>query len=119
MYELNKATSSDTQGILTSNPYTVTHTSNGPETVTHASNGVLDETLFSCGTIRTFPALPPPVKLIVLEPQMLMTPAAKKIFVDATSSTAWTNWTLSRLRRMGINRTTIGNIFRACGISET
>ena len=41
VYELNRATASDTQGNITSNP----------DTVTHTSNIILDETLLSCRTI--------------------------------------------------------------------
>ena len=47
IYELNKVTASDAQGKITSNPDTVTHTSNRPCTVTHTNNGMLDEKLLS------------------------------------------------------------------------
>ena len=42
-YELNKVTVGDAQGDLTSDPDTVTHTSNRSDPVTHASNRILDQ----------------------------------------------------------------------------
>ena len=37
-YELNKSTASNAQGYLSSDPNTVTHTSNGPDTVNYNIN---------------------------------------------------------------------------------
>ena len=42
-YELNKASTSDRQGNIMSDPDIFTHTSNRPDIVTHTSNGILDE----------------------------------------------------------------------------
>ena len=93
VYELNKAPLSDSQGNLTSDPDTVTHTSNGPDTVNHTSKGILDKQLLSCRNIGKVSASPPPEKPILLAPQTLMTPAVRKILADATSGNAWTDRT--------------------------
>ena len=45
-------------------------------------------------------------------------PAVKEIFADATSGNMWTNRTLWQVSRMGVDRTTPGNIGHDCGISE-
>ena len=52
LYELNKATTSNSQGNLTSNTDIVIHTSNGSDIVTHTSNIILGKKLLRCGTIR-------------------------------------------------------------------
>ena len=49
VYELSKATTSDAQGDVTSNP----------DTINHISNIILDETLLSCRTIGEVPVHPP------------------------------------------------------------
>ena len=54
-YESNTATASDSQGDLTRNPETCTHTSNGNDTVTRTSNGKFEQKLLSN---RTIPVLP-------------------------------------------------------------
>ena len=118
-YELNKATASDSQVGITSNPDTVAHTSSGTDTVTYTSNEVQDDTLLSCGTIRRVSALPPPENPILLAPQMLMTPDMNKIFADVKSVNTCTNQKSQQLSRAGVNSTTPGSIFHTCGISET
>ena len=54
-YELNIATASDAKGDLTSNPFTVTHT----------SNGILEQKLLSCWTIREVFILPNPTNPMI------------------------------------------------------
>ena len=70
-YELNTATASGAQGNCTSDP----------DTVTHTSNGVLDQTLLSCRTIGEVSVLHPPTNLriatIRLTPQTLMASMVK------------------------------------------
>ena len=81
-YESDTSTANDSQGDLTRNPETVTHTSNGNETVTHTSNGNFGQILLS---YRTIPFLPHPKNLgiyqgvatIRLAPQTLMMPTTK------------------------------------------
>ena len=119
IYELNKGTVSDAQGDLTTNSDTDTHTDKGIDTVTRTNNGILDGKLLSFRTIGKFSASPPVTKPIVLVPQTLMTPAAKKIFTDTTSGNTCTNRTPRQVSRMGFGRTCPRNIGHACGISET
>ena len=67
-YELNTEAVSEAQGNLTSNP----------DTVTHSSNGILDQQLLICLTIVEVSALPLPINLVViLTPQTLLMPAVK------------------------------------------
>ena len=67
-YELNKATVSGTQGYLTSDS----------DTVTHTSNRIFDQKMFSCRTIGEVYLLPPPRNpMIRLAPQTLLTHVAK------------------------------------------
>ena len=73
----------------------------------------------SCRTNREVSALPLLTNPIILAPQTLMMPAAKKIFTNAASGNAWTNRALRQIIRTGVNRTTLGNISHDCGISET
>ena len=46
-YASNSVTASDTQGNLTRNPKTATHTNNSNETVTNTSNGNFEQKLLS------------------------------------------------------------------------
>ena len=92
-YELNKATTTYSQGGLKSDPDTITHMINGPDTVTHTSNRILDENLLSCRTIGRVSASPPPENPISMTPQTLITPAVNKIFTDVTSINACTSRT--------------------------
>ena len=94
IYELKIATTSDAQGDLTSNP----------DTVTHTSNGILDEKLLSFWSIEDVSVLPPLMNpKIRPTPQMLLNNAVKEIFADATSGNAWTNRTLRQISRTGVD----------------
>ena len=91
--ELNTATTSDTQGDLTSDP----------DTVTHASNRNLAQNLLSFRTVGEFSGLPLPMNpKIRLTPRTLLTPGVKEILVDATSGNVWTNRNPRRIIRTGI-----------------
>ena len=80
-YELNTATASETQGDLTSNQDTVTHTSN----------------------LIEVSVLPTPTNLAIrLMTQMLLTPEVKEIFLDTTPVNAWNNMNLQIIIRTGI-----------------
>ena len=98
VYELNKATVSESQVNLTSNPGTVIHTS------THTSNGILDRNLLTCRTIGEVFVLPlmtnPTVRLT---PQMLLTSVVKEIFVDATLRNARTSRTPRQISSTGVD----------------
>ena len=117
-YELNKATASDAQGNLTSDPDPVSHTSNGPDIVMRTTNRILGAKILRCRTIGEVPVQTLLENPILLAPQTLMTPVAKKIFADATLGSVWTNRIPRQVISMGVNRTTPWNIDNACGISE-
>ena len=87
--------------------------------LTRTSSIILDVKLFGCRTIGKVPASPLLENPVLLLPQIIMIPAVKKIFADATSGNLWTNRTPQKLSRMGVNGTTPGIIGHACGISET
>ena len=96
-YELNTAITSDAQGNLTSNP----------DTVTRTSNGNLNQKILMCQTIGAVYVLPPPINLkisaIILVPQKLMMPVKKEILADAKSGNEWTNRTPRRISRTGVD----------------
>ena len=93
-YRINKATASDTQGNLTSDL----------DTVTHTSNGILDQKLLSFQTIREVSVLNPLTNpTIRLTSQTLLMPTAKEIFVDATSVNKWINRNPRRISRTGVD----------------
>ena len=112
-------TTGDAQDDLTSNPDTVTHTSNGPDAFTHTSNIILDGKLLRCRTIEEVPVHIHALNPIVLAPQTLMMPTVHKISVDATWVNVWTNRTPRQVSRTVIDGTTPGNIVHACGVGET
>ena len=97
-YELNTATASDAQGGLTSDP----------DTVTNTSNGILDQNILSCRTIREVSVFPPPtnprIAKIRKTPQTLPIPVVKEIFTGATSDNVWTNRNPGRIIRNGVDR---------------
>ena len=97
-YELNTATASDAQGDITSDP----------DTFTQTSNVILDQNLLSCRTIGEVSILSPPtnpsIVTIILSPQTLLMPVVKEIFSDTTSGNAFTNRTLQKISRTGVDR---------------
>ena len=95
VYELNTKTASDAQGDLTSNS----------ETIVHNINRIWYQKLLSFWTIGEVFVLPLTTKPIIrLAPQTLITPMAKEISADATLDNSWTNRTLWRISRNGIDR---------------
>ena len=96
-YELNIATVSNAQVHLTSDP----------DTVTHTSNRILDQKVLICRTIGEVSVLPPPtnprVSAIELVPQTLLTPEVQEIFTDAEVGSAWTNRTPRRISRTRVD----------------
>ena len=108
-YELSKATASDAQGNITSDP----------DTVTHTSNVILDRKKLSCRTIIEVSVLRPPANPIALAAQTLLTPAVKKIFVEMTLGNVRTSRTPWQVRSKEVGGTNPGNIGHDCGISET
>ena len=62
----------------------------------------------SCLTIEEVSVLPPPtnprISVIRMTPQMLLTPAVKEIFTEATLGNAWTNRTPQCIIRTGVDR---------------
>ena len=92
-YGWNKATTSDAQGNLTSDP----------DTVTYTSNGILDQNLLSGRTIGEVYALPTPTNpTIIFTSQTLLTHAVKEIFMDATSGNTWTSRNPRWIIRTGV-----------------
>ena len=91
-------TASEIQSDLVSNPYTVTHT----------SNGILDQTLLSCQTIREVyvlsPSTNPIISAIEMAPQTLLTPVVQEISADMAPGNVWTNRTLWQISRTGVDR---------------
>ena len=83
-HESNTVTMSDTQGDITRDSETVTHTSNGIYIVTHTSKGNFEQKILSNQTI---PVLPPEmnpgtdqgIASIVLAPQTLLAPETKEV----------------------------------------
>ena len=112
-YESNTATASDTQGNLTHNP----------ETVTHTININFEQKILS---YQNIPVLPPPtnpgiyqgVGPIIFAPQMLLTPATKEVIADTASGGELVNRTPWQVIRMGVNGITPGNIHNDIGIIE-
>ena len=78
VYVLNKATASDAQGDIKSDP----------DTVTHTSNGILDGKSLSVRAIGEVPVQSPPENPVLLVSKKMMTPVVKKIFAYATSGNA-------------------------------
>ena len=117
-YEPNTVTASDTQGDLTRNPETSTHTSNGNETVIHTINGNFEQKLLSN---RTIPIVPPAINpgidqwitSIVLAPQTLLAPEIKEVIMDVASGSTWVNSNPQQLIWTGVNGSTLGNIYYA------
>ena len=92
-YESDTSTANDSQGDLTRNPETVTHTSNGNETVTHTSNGNFEQKLLSNRTtpvaISTMnPMIDQRIVTIVVSTHTLLTPVTKEVVADAASGSA-------------------------------
>ena len=117
-YESNTATASDSQGDVTRNPETVTHTSNGNETANHTSNGKFEQQILSNRTI--------PVVVLTVKPnieqmitlQMLFTPVTEEVEADTASGGAWVNMNPQQLVQAGFDGSTPENIRHAVRVIE-
>ena len=122
-YESSTTTASDTQGDLTRNPETVTHTINGNETGTNTSNGNSEKILSN----RDIPVLPPSmnpgidqgIAPIILAPQTLFFPEIKEVVTDAASVGSWVNNTMRQVIQTVVDRSTPGDICNAVRVVET
>ena len=55
---------------------------------------------------------------ILVAPQTLLTPATKKVAVDAASGGAWVNRTSQLVSRAGVDKSTPGNICNSVGVKH-
>ena len=83
----------DTQGDITCNPETITHTINGNEIVTHTSNGNIEQKTLSNRTIPVLPLAVNPwidqgIAPIVSVPQTLLAPVTKEVVAETASDGA-------------------------------
>ena len=109
-YDSSTVPASDSQGGLTSDP----------ETVTHTSNRVFEQKIL---IFRTISVLPPPtnpgIAEIVLTSPTLLTPATKEVVADAASGGAWKSRNMQKVSRTGVDGRTSGRIDNVVGIVET
>ena len=102
-YESDRATASDTQSDPTSNPKTVTHTSNGNEKVTDSSNGNFEDRLLSNWTLPVVvlminPSIDHMIAPILVVPQTLLAPATIEVISDRRRETRGLTGLYSKLK---------------------
>ena len=95
-YVSNSANSSDTQGNLTCNVKTVTHTNNEKEMVTYTSNDNFEQKSLSNRTLTVFvlmfkSRIDYMIAPIGADSQALLTPTTKEAVMDTVSGDTWVN----------------------------